>query len=330
VGRGNRWLVAGCALGLLASGALTVSLAAATPSAASTASTASTASAASAATITRPAPGAHGPDWNGERTVTYCDEGGASLSMSLFAPSLEEHPVPAVLQVHGGRWQRGARWTSLSQSETATDLVKAGFVVASIDYRLAPENPWPDQIDDVGCAVRFLRAHAAELGIEPDRIAAWGTSAGGQLVSLLATAPRAEPWNKGPYADESDQVAAVVDEFGPADLTTADWPRSSSDFIRTVFGSLPGSANPVLKAASPVTYVAADDPPFLIIQGLDDQVVPASQSMDFANRLRSVGVPVDLVLVHGGQHGLETPGQTPSPSDISSLITSYLEKLLHT
>ena len=91
-------------------------------------------------------------------------------------------------------------------------------MVASIDYRLAPENPWPDQIIDVKCAVRYLRAHAADLGIDPNRIAALGTSAGGQLVSLLGTTGSSTLWDAGPYPDESSAVDAVVDEFGPADL----------------------------------------------------------------------------------------------------------------
>ena len=104
-----------------------------------------------------------------------------------------------MLEVHGGGWQHGGRLLSLSQSGPATDLVGAGFVVASIDYGLAPQDPWPDQIIDAKCAVRYLRAHAGDLGIDPDRIAALGTSAGGQLVSLLGTTGSSTLWNAGPY-----------------------------------------------------------------------------------------------------------------------------------
>jgi acetyl esterase/lipase len=155
------------------------------------------------------------------RTVTYCVEGGQPLAMTLFAPSTVGPPVPVVLQVHGGGWQHGIPTAlALSGSGAAADLVGAGFVVASIDYRLAPANPWPDQIIDVKCAVRYLRAHAADLGIDPDRIAALGTSAGGQLVSLLGTTGSSALWDTGPYPDESSEVDAVVDEFGPADLDT--------------------------------------------------------------------------------------------------------------
>jgi acetyl esterase/lipase len=250
--------------------------------------------------------------------------------MTLFAPTTAAaHPVPAVLQVHGGGWQQGSRLLSLSGSGTAADLVDAGFVVASIDYRLAPENPWPDQIEDVKCAVRFLRAHATDLGIDADQIAALGTSAGGQLVSLLGTTGSSPLWEAGSFLNVSSEVEAVVDEFGPADLSARDWPPISSAMIRRVFGAAPGTASPVLAAASPLLHVAAGDPPFLIVQGTDDQVVPPSQSERFASQLRSAGVNVRLVLVDGGRHGLETPGEEPSHPTIDSLITAYLQRAFH-
>ena len=271
----------------------------------------------------------HGPTWQGERTVTYCVEGGQPLEMSMFAPNPVNHPVGAVLQVHGGGWQTGQRFVSLDQSLTATDLVRAGFVVASIDYRLAPQKKWPDQIIDVLCAARFLHANAAQLGIDPNRIAAWGDSAGAQLVSLLGTDNHSLPWDKGPYPDTTEHMAAIVDEFGPADLGATDWPHYTSVMIRTVFGAWPTAAAPALIAASPVTYVEPGDPPFLIIQGTDDHVVPVSQSELLAQRLRAAKVPVDLVLVAHGQHGLATAGEVPSAYDISALITNYLVRMLH-
>ena len=263
------------------------------------------------------------------RTVTYCVEGGQPLAMTVFAPTTLGSARPAVLEVHGGGWQHGGRLLSLSQSGPATDLVGAGFVVASIDYGLAPQDPWPDQIIDAKCAVRYLRAHAGDLGIDPNRIAALGTSAGGQLVSLLGTTGSSALWNAGPYPDESSAVDAVVDEFGPADLNEPDWPQRSVFMIHRVFGATPGTASPILTQASPITHVAAGDPPFLIVQGTDDQVVPMSQSEHFASQLRADDVPVEVVLVDGGRHGLETPGESPPPPAIASLITAYLVRTLH-
>ncbi len=260
------------------------------------------------------------------RTVTYCMEAGDPLAMTVFDPDAIGHSRPAVLEVHGGGWQHGGRLLSLSESGPADDLVEAGFVVASIDYRLAPENPWPDQIIDAKCAVRYLRAHAADLGIDPDRIAALGTSVGGQLVSLLGTTGSSSLWDAGPYPGVSSRVDAVVDEFGPADLSAPDWPVASVAMIRRVFGAAPGTSSSVLTLASPRTHITAGDPPFLIVQGTADQVVPAQQSERFSAALRAAGVPVDTVLVAGGRHGLETPGEEPSPPAIASLITTFLER----
>jgi len=268
----------------------------------------------------------HGPSWQGLRTVTYPTADGIGLLMSLFAPVHDDRPVAVVLEVHGGGWQHGHRILSLGESGTATDLVAAGFMVASIDYRLAPLHPWPDQMIDVVSAVRYLRTHATELGIDPDRIAAMGDSAGGQLVSLLGTAPGQAQWSGGPDATTSARVDAVVDEFGPSDLSATDWPRATVKMIHTVFGSYPGSGDPTLKAASPLTYVAAGDPPFLIVQGTRDGVVPENQSVALAARLRGAGDPVDLMLVDRGGHGLQTPGEYPTPAAISSIITAFLVK----
>jgi acetyl esterase/lipase len=275
--------------------------------------------------------------WDGTRgaagaastqTVTYCVEGGQPLAMTIFSPDSSGQAEPAVLQVHGGGWQKGSRLLSLSGSGPATDLVAAGFVVASIDYRLAPENPWPDQIIDAKCAVRYLRFHATQLGIDPNRIAALGDSAGGQLVSLLGTTGSTDLWDVGPYGTVSSRVAAVVDEFGPADLESTGWPGYTVAMIHRVFGAVPGTADPVLSQASPLLHVSAGDPPFLILQGTDDQVVPEDQSVRFAAQLRAAGVPVELTMVDGGRHGLETPGEEPAPPAIATMITAYLVRTL--
>jgi acetyl esterase/lipase len=262
------------------------------------------------------------PRWEGRRDVTYCTDGGP-LTMSLFAPAPKARPAPVVLQVHGGGWERGKRFVDLAQSTAAAQLVAHGIVVASVDYRLAPANPWPDQIIDVKCAVRFLRARALELGIDPNRIAAWGSSAGGQLASLLGVNGTPAAWDTGAYGNVSSRVDAVVDEFGPADLSAPGWSGYITKIFRTVFGTASGSS-PVLRAASPIAYVAPGDPPFLILQGTADHIVPAAQSVDLAQRLVADHVPTELDLVAKGAHGLGTPGEDPSPRQIDGRIVSFL------
>jgi acetyl esterase/lipase len=260
--------------------------------------------------------------------VTYCTDGGQPLGMTLFRPPANDRVVPVVLQVHGGAWEHGVRWTSLSQSNALASLVGSGVAVASIDYRLAPADPWPDQIEDVMCAARFLRAHARQFGIDPSRVGAWGSSAGGQLVSLLATAPDISQWKRGQYQGESSSVQAVVDEFGPADLAVSDWGAYVAGVIRTVFHTEPDSSSAVLKAASPLNHVAPGDPPFLILQGTADRIVPADQSERLAQHLAAAHVPAKLVLVNRGMHGLKTSGEHPSPAQLDTDIVSYFVSVL--
>lgn len=259
-----------------------------------------------------------------EQTLTYCSEGGSRLHMNLFMPTGRKLPLPAVLQVHGGGWVSGHPMHFLADSPILAGLVRNGIAVASVGYRLAPGARWPAQIRDVECAMRSLRAHAALLGIDPTRIGAWGDSAGGQLVSLLGTAPQSYRYRDEPYAGEPVRPSAVVDEFGPVELSAPVWGRALQRYIRATFGVEAGTPAPVLEAASPLQHVAPGDPPFLILQGTADRLVPFSQSVDFAAALRADRVPVRLVLVSGGGHGLLTPGERPSPRWLDSLVVRYL------
>lgn len=259
----------------------------------------------------------------GAHTITYCVQGGVSLAMTVFQPTGARRPAPVVLQVHGGGWERGTRMRSLSDSPILAGLVARGFVVASIDYRMAPRYRWPAEMQDVACAVRSLRAHAKELGIDPWRMGAWGSSAGGQLVSLLGTAPHAPGWSGGPYAKEPARVQAVADEFGPVNLTAPVFGGYVTRLVHTTFGVDPGENVAELTDASPTDLVARGDPPFIVLQGTADRLVPASQSKQFAARLRADRVPVRLVLVRGGQHGLGTPGEEPSGARLARDVVRF-------
>ncbi len=267
------------------------------------------------------------PFWAGTRTLSYSHPHGQPLSMTLFAPhGASRNPVPVVLQVHGGGWARGQRLTSLSQSRAATLLTDRGIAVASIDYRLTPANPWPDQIVDVKCAVRFLRSSARYLGIDPARIGAWGSSAGGQLVALLGTTGGQPLWDEGTDRGTSSSVQAVADQFGPSELVTR-FPHWTAGVIHRVFGTAPG-ADATLDIASPLDHVGPGDPPFLIQQGTADHVVPAAQSMLLADRLRAAGVRVQLTLVAGGNHGLGAPRESPGPSRLDAELAEFFVRTL--
>lgn len=252
---------------------------------------------------------------SGKTTVTYCDESGVAETLDVYEPTpLPTAPVPAVVYVHGGGWVQGdsAITPGSLVGQVAKSIEAKGWVFVSIDYGLAPRFVWPAQIEDAACAVRFLRAAASTLHIDPRAIGAMGDSAGGQIVSLLGLAGPSSGFEVGQDLNQPSAVEAVVDLFGPADLTTPDWTHdpliqayAPEAFGTTLGPQSPGSAAAEgLLSASPVTYVGPHDPPFLIIQGDDDSVVPADQSTELASRLRGAGDATTLVMVAHAQHGL--------------------------
>ncbi len=269
-----------------------------------------------------PPPAPLGP---GETTLTYCDDGGVAETLDVYEPDpLPPAPVPAVVYVHGGGWVQGDSSITAGSliGQVAAAVEAKGWVFVSIDYRLAPRFRWPAQIDDAACAVRFLRAEASALHIDGRAVGAIGDSAGGQIVSLLGLAGRGAGFDTGPYAGQSSAVQAVVDLYGPADLTTADWEHAPliQVYAPQAFGTMLGPgpagspATAVLLAASPVTYIGAHEPPFLIVQGDDDTVVPPDQSVDLAAGLRAAGNSPTLVMVRHAEHGLlPVPGGPVTP-----------------
>lgn len=270
-------------------------------------------------------------------SYTYCTPGGVALPMDVYEPPTRaRRPAPAVLYVHGGGWIMGDRMSQglgarLAGNDAAlfpslrAALSARGFVVASIDYRLPPLYPWPAPIEDAKCAVRFLRAHAAALGIDPAHLGAWGSSAGGHLVALMGTAGPAAGFDGGQYRDESSRLQAVVDMFGPADLTRI---NDSDAFARAIIQLVLGSSTRVRRTASPITYVGSHDPPFLIMHGTQDTMIPPRQSRELAQWLRATSAPVTLVLVKHTGHGLNMPGEQPSATALVRMMTGFFVRAL--
>ena len=245
-------------------------------------------------------------------------------------PMRFDHPkgratTPLVVYIHGGGWNAGDKLSDGYYQLVRAQLLAQGVAVASIDYRLAPKNRFPAQIADVTYAVRYLRANAKKLRIDPDRIAAFGTSAGGHLASLLGTIDKSAGFDVGALTNVSSRVKAVVDIVGPGDLTDPAFPPVTDSGIQAAFGVPGGTAgDTTLAKASPVAYISPDDPPFLIVHGTRDELVPFSQSVSFTQRLKAAGVRAELVQVTGGSHALTTPGQSIPPAQISNLISTFL------
>jgi acetyl esterase/lipase len=253
----------------------------------------------------------------------------AGQSATITEPPVLHGDASAAIYVHGGDWVSG----DLGSGGFAIDrigpaLTAHGFIVMSVNYRLGPDNLWPDQIIDVKCAVRYLRANARALDVDPDRIAVWGQSAGGQLAGLVGTAGRAAGWDVGVYPKQSSKVEAVVDLSGPSDLISLS-DSGASGFVKNTFvrllGSLtPGSLVAVLTDAGPVHWVAPGDPPFLIIHGEADAIVFPSQSLELERALKNAGDSVQLVLVHGGGHALSEAGESPDQAQIVTTVVDFL------
>lgn len=262
-----------------------------------------------------------------KRDVTYCTAGGVDLKMDLYLPAPTGKSAPTVVYVHGGSWISGDKF-EIGGSGPA--LAAKGYVIASVNYRLAPDYKWPAQIDDVKCAVRSLRANAAAYNIDPNRIAAWGSSAGGHLVAMLGLTTPAAGFDVGQYLGQSSAVQAVVDMFGPTDFANYNLNSFSAGIAQEVFGITPDQSTSLIRTASPVTYVTKNAPPFYILHGDKDTLVPFSQSQELLDKLHSVGAQADLVVVHNAGHAFVPTGGAIDPTldQIATLINAFFDRTI--
>ncbi len=232
------------------------------------------------------------------------------LDLLLPEKPVGHKPLPVVAYVHGGGWRGGDKSSGLPR---VAGLVASGrYVGVSIGYRLTGEASWPAQIHDCKAAIRWLKAHAKKYRFDPDRIAVFGSSAGGHLVSMLGVSGGVEDLRGrlGPHGKFDSRVAAVVDFFGPTDfLKMNDQPgKIDHNAARSPESLLVGGAIQEhvdrCRHASPLTYVDSRDAPFLIVHGDRDDVVIFPQSQLLQAALKKAAVPVALVTVKGGGHGV--------------------------
>jgi acetyl esterase/lipase len=244
-----------------------------------------------------------------EKDIVYGTGGGKDLKLNLARPEQTNGLVPGIVYVHGGGWIGGDR--KLKQGDIE-DAARRGYVAVTVAYRLSdpdasgkPRNPFPAQIEDVKCAIRWLRANAAKYHVDPDHIGVTGDSAGGHL-SLLAgvTGSASELEGNGGHPDTSSKVQAVVNYFGPTDMARLHKiSKRAAGVIENVLGGPPEKVPDVYKAASPVTYVSKDDPPILTIHGTADPIVPVEQAHEFDEAMKKVGGSHTMMLIQGAQHG---------------------------
>ncbi|MBI4584434.1 MAG: alpha/beta hydrolase [Planctomycetes bacterium] len=233
--------------------------------------------------------------------VVYGKVDEVELKLDWARPQGAKGGLPGVVCVHGGGWSGGKRQDFKFLVER---LARSGYFAATVSYRLAPKHQFPAQVEDVKCAVSWLRAHAQELGLDPNRLGAVGGSAGGHLVLMLGVLGPGDGF-KGPCADGaiSSQVEAVVNLFGPADLTTRRWSEAAQGILNNFLGGTPDEKLDAYKAASPVVYITRDDPPILTFHGTADPLVPFEQAEILHRALTAAGVANRLVPMEGHGHG---------------------------
>ncbi len=183
------------------------------------------------------------------------------------------------------------------------ETAKHGYVAASIGYRLAPKHIFPAQIEDCKCAIRYLRANAERLHIDPNRIGVVGGSAGAHLALMLGTMGSEDGLEgEGGSPDASSRVQAVVSFAGPTDLT-AELPTVSKPLLATFLGGPQPEKQDAARRASPITYIDKSDPPMLLVQGTKDPLVPHDQAIRMVEAMTKAGVPGRVELMIGEGHG---------------------------
>jgi acetyl esterase/lipase len=267
-----------------------------------------------------------------EQNIPYVEKGHRNQVLDLYLPeSPTEKPLPLMIWIHGGAWMGGTQ-----ANPPVLYLVKKGFAVASIQYRMSGDAQWPAQAYDCKAAIRFLRANASKYNLDPNRFGGGGDSAGGHLAAFVGTSGDVKEMEGDlGHPEVSSRVQAVVDWFGPTDLLLMGEQAGPQSMIQHNDAKSPESlllGGPIqekrdlARTANPLTYIDKSDPPFLIMHGDKDQLVPLGQSIILAKALIDAGVEVTMQTIPGAMHG---GPQFHSPES-RRLIEAFLDLKLKT
>lgn len=233
--------------------------------------------------------------------VRYDDRFGDATDMDIYVPR-SSGPHPAIMFIHGGAWSGGSKG---EYTQAAKRLADSGYVTATINYRLGPAGVYPKAVQDCVCALSFLRKHAKDYDLDPERIVVVGYSAGGHLASLVGVAGDESRHRPDCEAGPTYAPRAVISGAGPQDLR-----GKSNAWLRDFLGGSPDEIPETYAAASPRTHVGPSKPPYLFVQGGADWLVPASQATDMRDALRDAGNDADVLQIAGGGHLLNTSVST--------------------
>jgi acetyl esterase/lipase len=240
------------------------------------------------------------------RDIAYTSSGDPAQRLDLHQPADRQSNAPLIIWVHGGAWRSGSK-----SDVPIAGLLKHGFVIASVDYRLTPQAPFPAQVHDIKAAMRFLRSRAVEYGVDAQRFFIAGSSAGGHLAALVGVSAGVSELEGSDQSNTSDSssVAAIVSYYGASNLQTI--LDQSTPFGLTVrvpalqllLGGQPNDHPNKAILASPIAHVEASDPPLFLIHGDHDPQMPIEQAYELQRAYRQAKLSVQMHIVPGGVHG---------------------------
>lgn len=250
--------------------------------------------------------------------LAYTSNGHERQKLDVYVPRNSSQPTPLIIWIHGGAFKMGDKSGKIFDP-LPFEYLSQGFALASINYRFSQHAIFPAQIEDCKAAVRWLRANAVRFNFNPNKFCAWGASAGGHLSAMLGVCGHVGEFEVGEHLDRSSRVQCVVDYFGPTDFLLMDAQRLPNGMTHNNADSpeseLIGGAiqeNKVATArANPITYITPDTPPFLVVHGDADPLVPYGQSVILVEALHNANVPVSFYTVKGAGHGQFTDPAVP-------------------
>ena len=259
------------------------------------------------------------------RDIEYARVDELSLKCDLYLP--EKPRPPLIVYVHGGGWGSGSK-----ADMPLGALVREGFAVAGVDYRLSRQAPFPAQAHDIKAAIRFLRAEQTQLGIDARQIVIAGSSAGGHLAAIVGVTNgnKELEGTVGEHRGASSEVQGIVSFFGASDLmtilgqSTERGRKMRAPALQLLLGGQPAEKPDLARLASPVEHIDAHDPPLLLIHGEADPQMPPAQSKELAAAYESAKLPVKLVLIPGALHG----GKEFYDSERTALVKDFLDQIV--
>jgi len=243
------------------------------------------------------------PQYPIQTNVVYGRTGGEDLKLNLAVPKEGDGPFPLLIFIHGGGWAAGDKF---SYNGAIREWAQKGYVAATVGYRFAPVHKFPAQVEDVKCAVRYLRSRAKELKIDVAKVGAIGDSAGGHLSLMLGLMDSVDGLEgDGGSPGVSSKVQAVINYYGPTDFTVKH-EIAKNPMVMTLISNFLGSTDqtqPVFKQASPVSYITKGDAAVLTFQGTADPLVPHEQARHLHDELKKAGLTEKLEILEGAGHG---------------------------